>query len=178
MPIIGIQDGVNQILLKQEVEDKVKEYYGNLLSGRDLGSSLPCEWIRQCIHKENPRDPNVKIQPLDFTSEEVMKAMSQCNFDKAIGTDGFDGKILQKNKEVKQKVASDLAKILSVGEFPSYFQEGRLVLLSKKSAKNIAPVEETRPIVVNSHLYKICEKTILNKLDSFNGSRILQTGSY
>ena len=38
---------------------------------------------------------------------------------------------------MKLKVAQDLAVILSNGELPSYFKEGKLVLLSKKTAKNI-----------------------------------------
>ena len=47
---------------------------------------------------------------------------------------------------------------------PQYLKTGRLVCLSKKESKNIVRLEDIRPIVVNSHIMKIVERTILNKL--------------
>lgn len=47
---------------------------------------------------------------------------------------------------------------------PTYLQKGRLVPLSKKKGVDTVKVEDIRPIVVKSHISKICEKKILNKI--------------
>ena len=40
----------------------------------------------------------------------------------------------------------------------------RLVPLSKKKGKDVVATSDIRPIVIKSHLAKICEKAILNKI--------------
>ena len=41
-----------------------------------------------------------------FTAEDVCVAIKDCNFDKAIGCDGFDGRILNKSEEVTSKLST------------------------------------------------------------------------
>jgi hypothetical protein len=53
---------------------------------------------------------------------------------------------------------------------------GRLVLLTKRRLY-IVPVEETRPSVDNSHIYKIREKAIALKLKEVE-STLLKVGQY
>src|SRR5689334_7883987 len=45
------------------------------------------------------------------------------------------------------------------GSLPAYLPEGRLVLLSKTGSSS-APVDDSRPIVVLSHISKILEKAL------------------
>jgi hypothetical protein len=45
--------------------------------------------------------------------------------------------------------------MLNEGEFPYYLMTGRLILLSKEENTSVVNIEDTRPIVVNSHITKI-----------------------
>ena len=60
---------------------------------------------------------------------------------------------------------------------PEYLSDGRLILLSK-SDQEYPEVDQTRPLVVTSHLLKIVEKTILDKLSNQLNSQILPKYSY
>ena len=60
--------------------------------------------------------------------------------------------------------------------FPKYLSTGRLVLLSKDN-KPQAQIDNTRPIVVNSHITKVIEKAILIRLRKLN-SKLLDTDKY
>lgn len=62
---------------------------------------------------------------------EVIEAIERCNFKKAIGTDGFDGRILEKNDELRRRIAGELAEMLNTQRFPEYLREGRLIALAK-----------------------------------------------
>ena len=49
--------------------------------------------------------------------------------------------------------------------------------LSKIKGSSSATVQDIRPIMVKSHLYKIMEKTLLNKIKQ-RGSSLLHSSSY
>jgi hypothetical protein len=61
--------------------------------------------------------------------------------------------------------------LLNKGTYSEYFRKGRLVLLSKKIGELVVTLDQTRPIVVNSHMTKIYEKVILSKISQL-GSNI------
>ena len=61
-----------------------------------------------------------------------------------------------------------LTNMLSTNIIPQYFNIGRLVPLSKKRNQDTVRLEDVRPIVIKSHLTKICENAILNKIKSTN----------
>lgn len=52
-----------------------------------------------------------------FSLNDLEEAYKQCNFDKAIGHDGFDGRILQ-NDGVRRKIQGDLATALNTNCLP------------------------------------------------------------
>ncbi len=87
----------------------------------------------------------------------------------------FDGLNLT-NPVIRFNVKEHLTRCCNSKKFPAHLKEGRLVLLSK-SASEIAEISNTRPIVVLSHLSKITEKMIVNKLNSIE-SKLLDTGDY
>ena len=68
-------------------------------------------------------------------------------------------------------------KMLNIGIFPEYLIQGRLVPLSKLKTNDIVCLDDIRPIVIKSHITKICEKAILFKIRS-SKSEILETSSY
>lgn len=66
---------------------------------------------------------------------------------------------------------------LNTCQFPKYLEEARLVAISKKKGEDIVGLDEIRPLIVASHLKKIIEKAIRNKIKSTD-SKLLNTGKY
>lgn len=119
---------------------------------------------------------NMQMSGADiFTLQDIEEAINQTNFSKGVGPDGFDGSVLNDNI-VKQAVGKFILDALNSMDIPDYLCEGRLVLLSKKDT-DIVTLDNTRPIMVNSHLYKIMEKAIANKLTQMK-SPLLKVGAY
>jgi hypothetical protein len=54
---------------------------------------------------------------------------------------------------------------LNQGEIPVYLRTGRMVPLQKTASKGPVALDEIRPIVVRSHISKIMEKAILDKIN-------------
>jgi hypothetical protein len=64
------------------------------------------------------------------------------------------------------KVMEEIADSLNRAQIPEYLRVGRLVPLQKTFTKGPCNLDEIRPIVVRSHLSKIMEKAILEKIKS------------
>ena len=56
-----------------------------------------------------------------FTLMDILNAIDQSNFDKGIGPDGFDGRALARDADLKFKIANELVIMLNNGSFPEYF---------------------------------------------------------
>ena len=78
---------------------------------------------------------------------------------------------------MKIKLANDIVSRINTFNIPSHLKEGRLVALSKKKNDSTVTVNDIRPIVINSHITKIIEKAILNKLKLLK-SKLLRVGNY
>ena len=66
--------------------------------------------------------------------------------------------------------------LLNNDDIPEYLTEVRLILISK-NCKTTAELENVKPIAMLSHVIKVLEKTIKNKLKSTK-SQLLATGWY
>jgi hypothetical protein len=53
-----------------------------------------------------------------FTIEDVKTAIESTNFNKAMGTDGFDGSVLKNDTEVQSGIASWILNSLNNGTIP------------------------------------------------------------
>jgi hypothetical protein len=125
----------------------VKDYYENLY--KDLGL-----WNVPEIDR---------FQMLDILDDEdIESAIKQCNFNKGLGPDNFDGNLL-KDDTIRAKLILAIKSWVRTGDFPKYLSEGRLILLSKDN-NEVAEVSNTRPIVVLSHIAKVIEKSLVGKL--------------
>lgn len=85
-----------------------------------------------------------------FTEADVDQAINECNFGKAVGADGFNGEILKTNTAVRKRVCTEIKDYLNTGKFPQYFNEGRLVPMSKDKTIDIVTEEQIRPLLVQS----------------------------
>ena len=101
-----------------------------------------------------------------FSLDDIREATKQSNFNKGLGPDCFDGNILTKNEILGTKVMQEIADSLNSAQIPEYLRIGRLVPLQKTFTKGPCALDEIRPIVVRSHLSKIMEKAILERIKS------------
>ncbi|KEJ82444.1 hypothetical protein OXYTRIMIC_662 [Oxytricha trifallax] len=85
--------------------------------------------------------------------------------------------MLSKSDKLQKVVSQKVAEWINCGKFPKYLKEGRLVLLGKNQGEQYPEINNTIPIVINSHLSKIIEKVIINKLQE-RKSELLETGNY
>ena len=116
--------------------------------------------------------------PIDLVTEaEVADALEQCNFKKGIGPDGFDGTIFKKDETIKSMAIREIATMMNKGQVPDHLKCARLVPLTKIKGATTASIQDVRPIMIKSHIYKIMEKVILIKL-KHTKSKMLMSGGY
>ena len=77
-------------------------------------------------------------------------------------------------QEISARILGLLKKLMSI---PKYLYEGRLVPLSKNKGKDQAELKDIRPIVVRSHVAKILEKAIMEKVEAM-APHLLSTKIY
>ena len=115
-----------------------------------------------------------------FNTDDILEAAKCSNFSKGLGPDGFDGNIMRTNGDLNGKVTAEITDALNTMNIPEYLGVGRLVPLQKTSTKGPVALDEIRPIVVRSHISKIMEKAILDKIKKFCphliASKTYQTG--
>ena len=115
-----------------------------------------------------------------FSVEDIMEATKQSNFNKGLGPDCFDGNLITQNEQLGVKIMAEIANALNNSQIPEYLRVGRLVPLQKTYTKGPSNLDDIRPIVVRSHLSKIMEKAILERIKSESPhliqSQVYQTG--
>jgi len=112
-----------------------------------------------------------------FTASDIATAVAGTNFDKGLGPDGFDGNVLSKSSELHDKVCADIAAALNRGGIPDFLKVGRMIALSKRKGSSITSRKEVRHIAIMSHLAKVIEKAILDKI-TMTKSNLLKTRMY
>ncbi len=112
-----------------------------------------------------------------FAARDIAKAIAGTNFNKGLGPDGFDGNVLLKSSELHDKVCADITASLNRGSIPDHLKVGRMIALSKRKGSSIANNKEIRHIAIMSHLSKIIEKAILDKIVT-SKSDLLKTRLY
>ena len=146
---------------KARVEQAIAEYFAEIYR-RPEHMHLPEEVKGQGGDVDMLED-SINTTAL-FSFEDVVEATKQSNFNKGLGPDCFDGNMLSKNEQLCNKVTAEIAGVLNSARIPGYLKVGRLVPLQKTCTKGPVALDEIRPIVVRSHLSKIMEKAILEKI--------------
>ena len=115
-----------------------------------------------------------------FEVSDILEAAKCSNFNKGLGPDGFDGNMLKGNGDLNNKITAEITDALNSMDIPEYLRVGRLIRLQKTSTKEPVALDEIRPIVVRSHISKIMEKAILDKIKKtcphLIASKTYQTG--
>ena len=73
---------------------------------------------------------------------------------------------MKKNSDLNGKLMMEISDALNTANLPEYLRVGRLVPLQKTATKGPVALDDIRPIVVRSHISKIMEKAILEKINA------------
>jgi hypothetical protein len=115
-----------------------------------------------------------------FDTDDVVSATKCSNFNKGLGPDCFDGNTLKSSSDLNDRLMVEITDALNTANLPEYLKVGRLVPLQKTATKGPVALDEIRPIVVRSHISKIMEKAILEKINAtcphVIASKTYQTG--
>ena len=111
----------------------IAEYFQNVYKRpihmvRGLGVDFNVDSDDEMVVQQEAMHNN-NTQKIIFTADEVQAALKECNFDKGLGPDGFDGNVLKTNDELKSKIITEVVSALNNGEIPEYLREGRLIPL-------------------------------------------------
>ena len=159
------------------VEQAIAEYFSGIYR-------RPEHMAVQLADSDQREDVNMIEESINttalFSVEDIKEAMKQSNFNKGLGPDCFDGNLIAQNEQLGVKVMTEIADALNNSQIPDYLRVGRLVPLQKTYTKGPSSLDDIRPIVVRSHLSKIMEKAILERIKSESPhliqSQVYQTG--
>ncbi len=112
-----------------------------------------------------------------FSREEIDDAAKVTNFNKGLGPDCFNGNVLKNSEELRRKVVYEITDALNSSSIPEYLRSGRLVPLQKTQGRGPVSLDDIRPIVVRSHISKVMEKAILQKIKD-NCPHLIDTKVY
>ena len=106
------------------------------------------------------------ISDIDFTEEDIINAIDELRNNSAAGPDGLAAILLKNCKEALAKPLYILWRdCLDQGITPAKLKEGHIIPLHKGGHQGIA--SNYRPVALTSHLIKVFEKVIRNKLVAF-----------
>ena len=61
---------------------------------------------------------NESIMENIFTRQNIEEAIDQCNFERALGPDWFDGRIIKQEPEIRNRLADEITETLNNGHVP------------------------------------------------------------
>lgn len=155
-----LKDNTGREFTKQvDLERLSCEFYQHLFTAQyELRPELVCRYVPRKI---TPEMVDLLEQP--FTAIEVEKALFQMAPSKAPGADGFNAGFFQTHRELdKSCVLSAVLGFLNGGDLPEEVNKTLLVLIPKVS--NPQELSQYRPISLCNVLYKLCSKTMANRL--------------
>ena len=144
---------------QEDLERLACEFYQNLFSAQDeLQPDLICTHVPRKI---TPEMSDFLEKP--FIEKEVEAALFQMAPSKAPGVDGFNAGFFQTHWQLlKASVVPAVLGFLNGGELPEEVNKTLLVLIPKVS--NPQELSQYRPISLCNVLYKVCSKTMANRL--------------
>jgi hypothetical protein len=141
------------------LEQMASNFYRDLfLAQEELYPELICQHVPRKVTAEMGE---MLVRP--FIEEEVTAALFQMKASKAPGEDGFTAGFFQKHWELlKDEITQAVLGFLNGGEMPESINKTILVLIPK--VPNPQELTQFRPISLCNVLYKICSKTMANRL--------------
>ncbi|QQP40284.1 LINE-1 reverse transcriptase, partial [Caligus rogercresseyi] len=156
---------------------KVNTFYSNLYACHDCMEEKKCE---RCELKNASFCEELRCHPSDdfkiseddknvtekhFTTSEIEYAiLKSTKHNKSPGPSGFTFEFYKKYVKILSPILlAFYEKVMSVGAFPSFASEGRMVLIPKPN-KNHGFLNNYRPLTLQNSLYKIFSYILVNRL--------------
>ena len=112
-----------------------------------------------------------------FYPLDILTYVYNSDFTKGLGPDYFNGEIFKASTEVRNSYCAWAVDLMNgKTKVSEYLSETRFIPLSKTS-KSECKLEDIKGIVVNSHIVKAIDQTILDKLKSLK-SDLLKVQTY
>ena len=132
----------------------LQEQYKKAFSNPDSGTT----------DQPQPDTSNIpELDDIDITEEDIVKAIDEVGLNSAPGPDKIPSKLL---KECKQQIAPALVilwrKSLDSGQIPSELLKQTIIPIYKKDNKSLP--SNYRPISLTSHLIKVFERVLRDKI--------------
>ena len=139
MSMLGItQDG--KIYMGKTANQRVLAFYSKLFNQVE----------------EKPQDRPTNFPGIKFDERIWEWAVQRLSKHKATGWDDMPDEVME-IEYLRERIKDFLKQVLRTGTIPKYWKFGRLCLLSKEKENAFPQVENTRPIIVLSALYKLLE---------------------
>lgn len=112
------------------------------------------------------RDAVTQLNTISISEAEIEEAISEISPNSAAGPDGFHPKFLKMcSAELAKPLQLLWSKSLESGLVPELSKTGIITPIHKGGSKGLP--SNYRPVVLTSHLIKICEKVVKKKLTTF-----------
>jgi len=141
-----------------------KALYTETETWRRLTNGLPLNQLR-VVDRDSLELP--------FTEEEVLKALSECYGDKALGPDGMMMAFLKHNwVTLKGDVMKMFAEFFASGKFVASLNSTFIALILKKA--RAIDIKDFRPISLVGSICKLLSKVLARRLKGVTGSLIFK----
>jgi len=138
--LLGITGPDEKIYVGENSIKLIKSFYTDL-----FGKEPKTKYTEKSIYS-----------PIEFNDRLFDESFKKLSLKKAMGYDQFPDELL-KLPYIKNKFKTAFIIILSTYKIPDYLKYGRLILLSKEKKNAFPQIDNTRPIVILSALYKLIE---------------------
>jgi len=147
----------NMVIQDREVSESLNEFFSSVFNSNNKEDDLNI--VSEIISDSE------KIDKLDVTEDQVVKAIDSFKMNKSPGIDGFSSTYILMCKNILAKpLALMFNKSLNTGEIPEDWKKANITPILKKGNKN--SVENYRPVSLTSIIGKILEKLIKAHVES------------
>ena len=146
----------------KQMADILKDQYESVFSTPRAAKAVTCP---HTFFTDAPNSPD-QLTTISITETEIIAAIDEIAPDAAPGPDGFHPQFLKKCKNELAKPLKYLwSKSLETGTVPEILKTGIITPIHKGGSRGLA--SQYRPVVLTSHLIKICERIIKAKMMMF-----------
>ena len=146
-----------------EIAECLQEQFCSVFSAPDQTQKI--EDVDDFFNSE-PESTSPKLNDIEFTEKDIEKMINEIKSNSACGEDGFSALLL---KNCKSELSVPLYILwrhsMDTSEIPSFLKISKIAPIHKGSLKCVP--KNYRPVALTSHLIKLFEKLLRNKIVTF-----------
>jgi hypothetical protein len=143
----------------EDVHGEIQGFYTNLYTSQGIPVM---DELLALVPERLDNSARVNIDK-DYTEEEIKMALFQMHPSKAPGVDGFTAGFFQRHWDlIREDLVRAVLGVLNGGEWLPHINETTIVLIPK--VRHPQSIKQFRPISLCNVIYKLCAKTIANRM--------------